>query len=153
MLNIFLRIMGGLLCFCIISPAYWEKYTIPALDSLKPQLLQEAQLGYASADNWLDSTLLSTAIMRLGGSPKPVAKPDDQDLNQTFHSFFVASFAAILTEPWKKVLVHSQFIKYYFVCPAYRAVLYLENRMLNENYRADMAGQSKVLRRNFGVGP
>ncbi len=104
--------------------------SLPALDSLKPQLLQTARMQYRQSDNWLDSILLSTTIIRLGGDPLPVSLPGAHDLNAGDNTFFVASFSSILPRFWKKLLLFSQWIKYYFICPAYRQTLYLENQLL-----------------------
>jgi hypothetical protein len=44
----------------------------------------------------------------------------------------VASFSAFLSNAWKKILLNNQLIKYYFICPAYRYTLYLENLLLRQ---------------------
>lgn len=104
-------------------------FSIPALDTLKPRLLTEAKHCYARAGSWLDSVLLSTAVMRLGGEPLPVPPMDDAaGIWKT--SFFVASFSALMPDVWKRLLLNNQLIKYYFFCPAYRYTLYLENLVL-----------------------
>jgi hypothetical protein len=108
------------------------RFSIPALDTLKPRLLREANKSYDHSGNWLDSVLLSTAIMRLGGEP-PVVPPDDPaGIYQQSQTFFVASFSAFLSNAWKKILLNNQLIKYYFICPAYRYTLYLENLLLRQ---------------------
>ncbi|HEX5551839.1 MAG TPA: hypothetical protein VFX43_01240 [Chitinophagaceae bacterium] len=108
------------------------RFSIPALDTLKPRLLREANRSYDHSGNWLDSVLLSTAIMRLGGDP-PVVPPDDSaGIYQQSQTFFVASFSAFLSNAWKKILLNNQLIKYYFICPAYRYTLYLENLLLRQ---------------------
>jgi hypothetical protein len=109
------------------------KFSIPALDTLKPQLLQDARQAYSHAGNWLDSVLLSTAIMRLGGEDTPLPRLDNAGLYHNTTTFFVASFSAILPGTWKKILLNNQLIKYYFSCPAYRCALYLENLVLRKS--------------------
>lgn len=106
--------------------------SVPALDTLRPQLLADARAAYAGAGNWLDSVLLSTAILRLGGSSPPLPAFSSEALQEHMPTFFVASFASYLPQFFKKMLLHSQVIKYYFSCPAYRCALYLENRVLRE---------------------
>lgn len=105
-------------------------FSIPALDTLKPRLLAEARRQYGKAGNWLDSVLLSTAVMRLGGDPLPVPAITADGVTGRQASFFVASFSALMPDVWKRLLLHNQFIKYYFFCPAYRYTLYLENLVL-----------------------
>ncbi len=107
-----------------------SEVSLPSLDSLTPQLLHTAYLQYHQSDNWLDSTLLSTSIMRLGGKVLPVSSPDSGDLYAANKTFFVASFSSILPRFWKNLLLFSQLIKYYFLSPAYRQTLYLENLLL-----------------------
>lgn len=106
------------------------RFTIPALDTLKPRLLDEARLAFHQSDNWLDSVLLSTAIGRLGGGFPAVAAPDSSRWYNDNATFFVASFSAMLPGFWKKLLLNNQLIKYYYFCPAYRYTLYLENYIL-----------------------
>lgn len=106
------------------------RFSIPALDSLQPELLKAAYEEYHTADNWMDSVLLSTAILRMHGNPLPVSSPDSADLYVADKTFFVASFAEMLPDFWKKLLMPAQWMKYYFICPAYRQTLYLENRIL-----------------------
>lgn len=110
-----------------------NKFPIPALDSLQPELLETAYREYHAADNWLDSVLLSTAIIRMDGKKLPVWPPDTADLYAANETFFVASFAEMMSNFWKKLLMPSQWIKYYFVCPAYRQTLYFENKVLKKN--------------------
>jgi len=108
-----------------------SRFSIPALDTLKPALLQTSRTAYAAADNWLDSLVLSTAVMRLGGEPPAAPALREEALtNHEGTSFFVASFSAIMPNLGKKLLLHSDLIKYYFTCPAYREALYLENMIL-----------------------
>ena len=57
-------------------------------------------------------------------------------------TYFVASFSAILPSFWKRLLLHSQWIKYYFVSPAFRYALYLENRILAGEEGVGSAGIS-----------
>ncbi len=109
-----------------------HRFSIPPLDSLKPELLTTAYEQYDRADNWLDSVLLSTSILWLEGKRMPVTPPDSADLYAADKTFFVASFAEMLPDFWKKLLLPSQLIKYYFICPAYRQTLYLENMILKD---------------------
>lgn len=106
------------------------RYSIPGLDSLKPALLADARMLYGQSTNWLDSVLLSTAILRLGGPPVPLPAYRQAAVDEPMPTFFVASFAAVMPGVLKKVLLPSQMIKYYFSCPAYRCALYLENLAL-----------------------
>lgn len=121
------------------------QFSIPALDTLKPDLLKSAEFAYKHSHNWLDSVLLSTAIMRLGGAAEPVP-PLYPGVHQYDPAYFVASFSVILPGMWKKMLLPAQWIKYYFSCPAYRYTLYLENLVAREKYFSNKKNhQNKIL--------
>lgn len=64
------------------------RFSIPALDQWKPQLLQDAENAYGEAGDWLDKVILSTAILRLGGNAPAVPFPDSADLVRPGLSFF-----------------------------------------------------------------
>lgn len=108
-----------------------DRFSIPALDTLKPELLQTARTAYATAGTWLDSLVLSTAVVRLGGEVLPAPVWREEALEDSASSFFVASFSAMMPNFGKKLLLRSNAIKYYFNCPAYREALYLENMILH----------------------
>lgn len=118
------------------------RLSVPALDTLKPALLADARAAYGHSDNWLDSVLLSTAVIRLGGAPPPLPRFSEAALQDHWPTFFVASFSAYFPQFFKRMLLHSQVIKYYFSCPAYRVALYLENQVLRERERRRLAGGS-----------
>lgn len=111
-----------------------EAFSIPVLDSLKPELLAETRRQYRQADCWLDRVLLSTTSIWLGGKPLPVTRPEREDLWQSSHTFFVASLATVYPNLLKRVLLGSDWLKYYYVCSTYRKCLYLENLVLRKNY-------------------
>src|SRR5699024_1732127 len=107
-----------------------NKFSIPPLDSLKPQLLHTANQQFLAADNWLDSVLLSTAIVRLGGEKQSISPPGHTQLDASKKTFFVAGITSLLSNYCKKLFLYNEWTKYYFICPAYRQTLYLENIML-----------------------
>jgi hypothetical protein len=121
------------------------RFSIPALDTLKPELLQTARTAYQTADTWLDSLVLSTAVVRLGGEILPAPVWREGALKNSAGSFFVASFSAMMPNLGKKLLLRSNAIKYYFNCPAYREALYLENMILHRE-SAVMADTSLPVR-------
>lgn len=127
------------------------RFSIPALDSLKPQLLEQAYLAFNESDNWLDSVLLSTAIIRLGGKNLEVGFPDSASFYEDNATFFVASFSSMLPYFWKKLLLNNQLIKYYYFCPAYRYTLFLENLVLRHAKEKRFFSQKSMDNLNFVV--
>lgn len=127
------------------------RFSIPALDTLKPRLLEQAYHAYHQSDNWLDSILLSTAVLRLGGKNLAVPLPNGSRFYLDNATFFVASFSAMLPYFWKKLLLHNQLIKYYFFCPAYRYTLFLENLVLRQAKEKHFFSQKSMDNLNFVV--
>ena len=106
------------------------KFSIPELDSLKPYLLHNAELEYHHADNAFDSLLLATSIFRLGGPHIPVPRLD-RICSTLGRPYYIAFLGSVLPGIWKRILIPVPWVRYYFYCPAYNEVLYLENRVLS----------------------
>lgn len=107
------------------------KFSIPELDSLKPDLLQSAEAAYRHAGNGLDSLMLATSIIRFGGPQ--MAVPGLEQLRSNLNSpFYMASSALILPGLWKKLCLPMPWIRYNFYCPAYNEILFLENRIISK---------------------
>jgi hypothetical protein len=104
---------------------------IPALESLKPQLVADAQRALASHHPFHEQILLSTALMRWGVAPPEINIP----LNGTLHdlieegsfSFFIANMASVFPDPFKRWVGASGMTRFYNDCPAYNNLLLLEN--------------------------
>jgi hypothetical protein len=78
----------------------------------------------------MDKLLLSTSLMRLG--VKTEAPPfstisDFENTNQKQFVFFQARAAYSYPTPLKQIGLHFSYINYYFYCPAYYKILWLEN--------------------------
>jgi len=109
------------------------RFPIPALVKYKPQLIADARHELSVAGGFMDKVILSTALIWLGDQPPPLdvssgtalSPADDKDF-----IFFIASFSAILPNPFKRWLQSSGLIKYLFECPAYNETLLLEYVLL-----------------------
>jgi len=111
-----------------------NRFSIVALDSLKPQLLQDAYTALNKSDNMMDSVLLSTCIVRLGGS---VTKCSYDNIHfvlaeQNRFVFFMASFASMMPNPFKQLFLGNSRLKFYYSCAAYNLTLILENLILQK---------------------
>lgn len=114
---------------------------IPALEKLKPQLIEDAKTALSASSNFMDKVILSTSLLRWG------VKPPDMQINsktslvdliedEQFY-FFIASMASMLPDPWKKRVTNIGIATFYYYCPAYNHLLLLENlvwqKRLNRN--------------------
>jgi hypothetical protein len=105
-------------------------FHIPELEVYKQQLIDDAQKEFASSTNVMDKILLSTSLMRLGAKPELppfTAINDFENTNQKQFVFFQARAAYSYPTPIKQMMLHFSYINYYFYCPAYYKILWLEN--------------------------
>lgn len=105
-------------------------FHIPELDVYKQQLIDDAQKEFASSTNVMDKILLSTSLMQLGAKPglPPFNSINDfENTNQKQFVFFQARAAYSYPTPLKQMMLHFSYINYYFYCPAYYKILWLEN--------------------------
>jgi hypothetical protein len=105
-------------------------FHIPELEVYKQQLIDDAQKEFASSTNVMDKILLSTSLMRLGAKPElpPFTSiAQFENTNQQQFVFFQARAAYSYPTPLKQMMLHFSYINYYFYCPAYYKILWLEN--------------------------
>ncbi len=105
-------------------------FHIPELEVYKQQLIDDAQKEFASSTNVMDKMLLSTSLMKLGAKPglPPFTSINDfENTNQKQFVFFQARAAYSYPTPLKQMMLHFSYINYYFYCPAYYKILWLEN--------------------------
>jgi hypothetical protein len=110
-------------------------FHIPELEVYKQQLIDDAQKEFASSTNVMDKVLLSTSLMRLGAKPElpPFTSINDfENTNQKQFVFFQARAAYSYPTPLKQMMLHFSYINYYFYCPAYYKILWLENLVWQE---------------------
>jgi len=112
------------------------RFSLPALDSLKPLLLTQTRNALASAADPMDKVLLSTTLLRLGASPAsiapvPLSRPEGLQADP-FSAIdgdfvlFIASLSDYFRNPFRRVFLHTRFLRYEFRCTAYNRFLLLE---------------------------
>jgi hypothetical protein len=104
-------------------------FHLPELELYNPQLITDMQQLLLSSNNIMDKILLSTSLLRLGAYPPPVEIPDIpgfEQSNQQQFIFFQARAAFSYPTPFKQVFLHFSYINYYFYCPVYNKILWLE---------------------------
>ncbi len=109
------------------------RFPIPALVKYKPQLIADARHELSVAGGFMDKVILSTALIRLGDQPPPLDTSPGTMLSSADENdfiFFIASFSAMLPNPFKSLLSSSRRIKYRYQCPAYNETLLLEYVLL-----------------------
>jgi hypothetical protein len=107
-------------------------FSIPALDTLKPLLIKEARTALTQAKDPMDRVLLSTTLLRLGASDVPPVSLDSLDEADPEFVFFIASFSDYFRNPFRRVFLHTRFIRYEFQCVAYNRFLLLEYLVLRK---------------------
>lgn len=105
------------------------RFSIPELDSCKPQLITDINGEIARSNNIMEQIILRTSLLRLGAKAPPLplfSISDFETSNQKQFVFFQARAAFSYPTPLKQILLHWSYIYYYFYCPAYYKILWLE---------------------------
>lgn len=104
---------------------------IPSLESLKPQLIQQAIEHFNQSNSLMEQILLSTSLLRWGAKPPEISIGPEQDLTTLIEdesfSFFIANMGSIYPDQVKKFLTKSKLGTFYYYSPAYNNLLVLEN--------------------------
>jgi hypothetical protein len=109
-------------------------FKIPELEVYQQQLINDAQKEFDASTNVMDKILLSTSLIKLGAQPQlpPFTTINQfENSNQQQFIFFQARAAYSYPSPFKQIFLHWSYINYYFYCPAYYKILWLENLVLN----------------------
>lgn len=105
-------------------------FTIPELEPYRQQLIQDMQLELQRPNrNIMDKIILSTSLLKLGATSPELninSIADFENSNQNQFIFFNARAAYSYPSFIKNILLHWSYINYYFYCPAYNKVLWLE---------------------------
>ncbi len=105
------------------------RFSIPELDAYKPQLIADMKNKLNKTNGLMDKIILSTSLLRLGANPPPVnisSIDEFEKSNQSKFIFFQARAAFSYPAPFKQIFLHWSYICYYFYCPAYNKILWLE---------------------------
>jgi len=116
-----------------------SSFRVPELDQYKQQLIADAQKEFDASTNVMDKILLSTSLMRLGVKGENYVPPyanlsEFENSNQKQYIFFQARAAYSYPAPFKQIFLHWSYINYYFYCPAYYKILWLENLLMQKRF-------------------
>ena len=105
------------------------KFRIPELDLYLPQLTTDLEKELAVTDDIMDRIILSTSLLKLGKKPAPVnitGIPEFEKSGTDKFIFFQARAAFWYPAAIKRIFLHWSYLQYYFYCPAYNKLLWLE---------------------------
>lgn len=104
-------------------------FHIPELEIYKPQLLNDINSLMQKSNNVMDQIILRTSLLRLGATAPELdlySLEEFEESNQQQYIFFQARAAFSYPSPFKQIFLHWSYITYYFYCPAYNKILWLE---------------------------
>jgi len=106
-----------------------EAFKIPELEIYKSQLVEDIHVLLNKSNNIMDQIILRTSLLRLGESAPALdlkSINEFEQSNQQQYIFFQARAAFSYPTPFKQIFLHCSYITYYFYCPAYNKILWLE---------------------------
>lgn len=105
------------------------KFHVAELEKFKPQLISDARKLLETSNNVMDQIILRTSLLRLGADAPTLDIDSIEEFeksNQKQYIFFQARAAFSYPTPFKQIFLHWSYITYYFYCPAYNKILWLE---------------------------
>lgn len=111
---------------------------IPALENMKPILLEDAAREYLATDNLLEKIVLSSTFLKWGYLPPELEIPPISDLEKIIENNNMPFFLANIFSYFPKIIM-KDFVKrgwglYYPYCPAYNNTLLLEYLLLRNKW-------------------
>lgn len=107
-----------------------EKNEIPQLENCKTIIREDIQNELKKKNEYMDEIILSTALMRMNGTPLPVS---DHEMNRNeleTYVFFHANIFSSYIRPWMSRASRTSVFKYNFYCKAYCLALLAEYHIL-----------------------
>jgi hypothetical protein len=104
-------------------------FSIPALEPYRKQLAADIQSLLPTSYNIMDQIILRTSLLRLGVQAPELnvnSLAEFENSNARSYVFFQARAAFPYPTPLKQIFLHWSYIYYYFYCPAYNKMLWLE---------------------------
>ncbi len=105
------------------------KYQVPALDSLKPVLINSARELFHSSETLMDKVILNTSLLRLGAAPEKIDTSGNvtfEDIESRKFAFFIGDMATYLPNTFRGMMAATGIGKFYFYSPGYNDALLLE---------------------------
>ncbi len=105
------------------------KFKIKELEPYKMQLITDIQKELSNTNELMEKIILSTSLIRLGENPPPLNIPTIAAFEKSGTDkfvFFQARAAFSYPTPFKQIFLHWSYMSYYFYCPVYNKILWLE---------------------------
>ena len=111
---------------------------IPALEALKPRLIEQAGAQLKNSNNRVEQMILALALLKWGADPPPVALPPvatfQKEIEQNNYAFFAGNVPSYFSD-WLRVYAsNSNRFIYYHYCPAFNDALLLEYLVLSNKH-------------------
>lgn len=113
--------------------AFYSDY--PALLVLKPILLEQSFNLSKQAKFPLERLLLNTSILMLGGKIDFPIEVNEASLKVNNYPYFVANIASVLNNPFKRIVNHSNIVRFDYYSYAFNLSLMYENLMLRGDFQ------------------
>jgi hypothetical protein len=113
-------------------------FNIPELNQYKEQIIADIHALLEKSNNVMDQIILRTSLLRLGASAPELdlqSIKEFEESNQQQYIFFQARAAFSYPTPFKQIFLHWSYITYYFYCPSYNKILWLEYLVEKEKRR------------------
>lgn len=105
--------------------------TVAELEKYKIELIEVSKKLLSESKNFIDKTLLSTALLRWGVLPPTITIHTDNSLFEIMEDpnfvFFIANMSSMLPNHFKEVAGAAGVGKFNYYCEAYNVALLLEN--------------------------
>jgi hypothetical protein len=119
--------------------------SLPSLEKYKPELIEAAIKLLAQSNNFMETILLHTSLMRWGSNNTTLKSFQAASIKELVEaddfSFFIANMASILPNQLKKVAAKMGVGKFYYHCSAYNNILLLENLVLQNRKQGSVSLQ------------
>lgn len=109
---------------------------IPALEALKPKLVEQAEQQLQKTDNLPEKIILSSALIKWGAHPADIQLPPldalPKELEQNDFSFFAGNVPSYFSDWLRKYASNSKILIFHHYCPAFNDALLLEYLLLKK---------------------
>lgn len=115
------------------------KFSIKELEPYKPQLINDIQQQLSICNNVMEQLMLRTSLLRLHSDAPQLPSFDIEDFersNQKQFVFFQARASFSYPVFLKQIFLHWSYVYYFFYCPAYYKILWLEYLVEKEKHRS-----------------
>jgi hypothetical protein len=116
--------------------------SIPSLDSLRPQLIEETKQLLGESKSFMEQVLLQTSLIRWGIQPPKIFYNN----NKTFYElieepdfyFFIGNIGSMLPDNFKKIGIKTKLAKFDYYCEGYNYLLVLEHHILQQELQSSI---------------